>query len=128
MHSERIVSLTLQYFILTLILKQLKILCPQIFLGCIIGSMSLGHAFPVVEVLGNARGAAQRVYSIIEKESNIDPLDSKKGEKPDKFQGTVSLKDVYFSYPARPTITVSSKVEFKGIKVETLLSGPHLFV
>ncbi|XP_033762523.1 ATP-dependent translocase ABCB1-like [Pecten maximus] len=72
-----------------------------VFIGIIIGSMSMGNAFPTLEIIGNARGAAQKVYQIIELTSKIDSC-STEGKIPENFEGNIELREVDFSYPARP--------------------------
>ena len=44
------------------------------FLGVLIGSMSLGHAAPNLENFSNARGAAAKVYDIIDAVSKFQYL------------------------------------------------------
>ncbi|XP_061186070.1 ATP-dependent translocase ABCB1-like [Saccostrea echinata] len=83
-----------------------------VFLGVMIGSMSLGHAFPTLEVIANARGAATKVFSIIEQKSKIN-YEVNEGKKLDEMEGTISLKNVHFRYPARPDIPI-----LRGVNLE----------
>ncbi|XP_060069104.1 ATP-dependent translocase ABCB1-like [Ylistrum balloti] len=83
-----------------------------VFIGVMVGSMSLGNALPTVEILGNARGAAQKVFEIIELTSKIDPS-STEGKMPDKFEGNIEFKDVEFEYPARPDAMVLRGMSLK---------------
>ncbi|XP_076093992.1 ATP-dependent translocase ABCB1-like isoform X1 [Mytilus galloprovincialis] len=76
-----------------------------IFMGVMIGSMSLGQAFPTLEVIGNARGAAQKVFEIIDQKSEID-FSSKEGRILEKVEGNIGFKNLYFRYPARPDVQV----------------------
>ncbi|VDI04249.1 Hypothetical predicted protein [Mytilus galloprovincialis] len=76
-----------------------------IFMGVMIGAMSLGQAFPTLEVIGNARGAAEKVFEIIEQKSEID-FSSKEGGILEKVEGNISFKNLYFTYPARPDVQV----------------------
>ena len=39
--------------------------------------------------------------------SLIDPF-SVDGEKPEKFDGSVEFRDIFFNYPTRPDVKVSS--------------------
>lgn len=48
-----------------------------------------------------ARGAAPRVYEVIRRESQIDPLDEEKGKILDSINGEISFKDVSFNYSTR---------------------------
>jgi ABC-type multidrug transport system fused ATPase/permease subunit len=67
--------------------------------------MSLAQAFPTLETIGNAKGAATKVYSIIEQQSNIDSS-SDAGEKPATISGKIQFQNVSFTYPSRPDIQV----------------------
>ncbi|XP_074659659.1 ATP-dependent translocase ABCB1-like [Tubulanus polymorphus] len=86
----------------------------QVFLGVLIGAISLGNGMPNLEAFSNARGAAVTVYDIINQQPSIDS-DSKKGSKP-KIEGNVEFEDVGFSYPSRPECQVLKDVSF-NVKV-----------
>jgi ATP-binding cassette subfamily B (MDR/TAP) protein 1 len=60
-------------------------------MSVMVGSMSLGQAFPTLEVIGSARGAAEKVFEIIEQKSSIDFL-SKEGRKLEKVEGNKCWK------------------------------------
>ncbi|CAH1803157.1 unnamed protein product [Owenia fusiformis] len=77
----------------------------QVFMGVLIGSMSLGHAAPNFENFASARGAATAIFEIIDHEPEIDSS-SEEGEKPEKIEGNVEFKDVKFNYPTRPDVNV----------------------
>jgi ATP-binding cassette subfamily B (MDR/TAP) protein 1 len=53
----------------------------------------------------NARGAAAKLYSTIDRIPDIDSANPG-GLKPEKVEGNIVLEDVQFSYPSRPTIQV----------------------
>jgi ABC-type multidrug transport system fused ATPase/permease subunit len=74
-------------------------------MGVMVGSMSLGQAFPTLEVIGSARGAAEKVFEIIEQKSSIDFL-SKEGRKLEKVEGNIRFTNLHFTYPARPDVKV----------------------
>ncbi|XP_021371104.1 multidrug resistance protein 2-like [Mizuhopecten yessoensis] len=83
-----------------------------IFFVVISGSLSLGNAFPTLEILTNARGAAQRVYEVIELTSEIDPV-STEGKTLENFEGNIEFTDVFFDYPARPDTPVLQGLSLK---------------
>jgi hypothetical protein len=74
-------------------------------MGVMVGSMALGQAFPTLEVIGCARGAAEKIFAIIEQKSSIDFL-SKEGRKLEKVEGNIRFTNLHFTYPARPDVKV----------------------
>ncbi|ELT87338.1 hypothetical protein CAPTEDRAFT_150102 [Capitella teleta] len=77
----------------------------QVFLSILIGTMSLGAASPNLATFSIARGAAAKVYEIIELKSEIDSS-SDEGLKPRQIGGDVKFEDVVFAYPTRPNVQV----------------------
>ncbi|KAE8726810.1 ABC transporter B family member 21 [Hibiscus syriacus] len=65
------------------------------------GSMSLGQASPCVTAFAAGQAAAFKMFETIKRKPKIDPYDTR-GKVLDDISGDVELKDVYFSYPARP--------------------------
>lgn len=49
--------------------------------------------------------AVKSVFGILDRESLINP-DDEKGEKTDKIEGNVEVKNVDFAYPARPNVII----------------------
>ncbi|GFO36470.1 multidrug resistance protein 1 [Plakobranchus ocellatus] len=84
----------------------------QVFFGVLIGSMSLGQAFNNLESLSNARGAAVKIFNIINQKSPIDAF-SEDGHQPSTLDGRVEFCQVAFRYPARPDVTVAKNLSFK---------------
>jgi ABC-type multidrug transport system fused ATPase/permease subunit len=67
--------------------------------------MMMGQAAPFLEAFSVARGAAASVFAILDREPIIDSL-SQSGAQPATVEGRISFKDVHFSYPSRPDVTV----------------------
>ncbi|XP_049957820.1 ATP-dependent translocase ABCB1-like [Schistocerca serialis cubense] len=76
-----------------------------VFMGCMTGFMSFGAASPFIEAFSIARGAAAKVYSVIDRESLIDSI-STEGERPDKVDGSINFNDVHFEYPSRKGVKI----------------------
>ncbi|XP_037948001.1 multidrug resistance protein homolog 49-like isoform X1 [Teleopsis dalmanni] len=74
-----------------------------VLFGIIMGAQNLGFASPHVETFSAANGAAQSIFSIIERKSAIDSLDDK-GIIPLNIKGNISLQRVHFRYPTRQDI------------------------
>uniref|UniRef100_A0A8C3LE47 ATP-binding cassette sub-family B member 5 n=1 Tax=Chrysolophus pictus TaxID=9089 RepID=A0A8C3LE47_CHRPC len=83
-----------------------------VFFSVLIGAFSLGQAAPNLESVANARGAAYEVYQIINKKRLIDSS-SKEGYKPDKLKGEIEFRNIHFSYPSRPDITILKGLNLK---------------
>ncbi|KAM0921300.1 hypothetical protein ACQ4PT_006947 [Festuca glaucescens] len=65
------------------------------------GAMSLGNATPCMTAFAEGQSAAHRLFTTIKRKPEIDP-DDRTGKQLEDIRGDVELKDVYFSYPARP--------------------------
>ena len=89
-----------------------------VFFAVLMGSFGLGLIFPSLSALAEARGAAFKIYSIIERESKIDPFTS--GKKLDNLQGEISFDNITFSYPTRLDEKLFSDVSF------TIEAGKHV--
>jgi ATP-binding cassette subfamily B (MDR/TAP) protein 1 len=62
---------------------------------------SLGHATPCIAAFAAGQSAADRLFTTIRRKPEIDPDDAF-GKELEDIKGDIDLKDVYFSYPARP--------------------------
>lgn len=74
------------------------------FFCVLMGSMSIGQAAPAFTAFATARGAAPRVYSVIEQQSAIDPLAEEGGGgliPTGELESSLSFKDVTFNYKSR---------------------------
>ena len=77
----------------------------SVIFSIIFGAFSLGSASPHISSVGNALGAAKKVFEIIERVSPIDPL-SEKGEKPSSVKGRVTFENIGFHYPTRSDVSI----------------------
>ena len=76
-----------------------------VVLSVTIAATAVSTIAPQIQSLTNAASAASELFSIIDKESLLDPL-STKGIAPSTCQGEIEIKDLKFAYPARPTAQV----------------------
>lgn len=67
------------------------------FFAVIIACMSIGQAAPAFQSFAAARGAAPRIYEVIERPSEINPLDDS-GDTIENFKGHVRFSSVDFRY------------------------------
>ncbi|XP_064648001.1 ATP-dependent translocase ABCB1-like isoform X1 [Lineus longissimus] len=79
-----------------------------VFFAVIFGAFSLGSAAPNLQAFATGRGAAFSVYSVIDRESKIDPT-SEEGERPATMEGNVLFKNVDFIYPSREEVKVMDR-------------------
>ncbi|GBN04412.1 Multidrug resistance protein 1 [Araneus ventricosus] len=95
-----------------------------VFSNIILASMQFGQTASFFEAFALARGAAGKIFSVIQRKPDIDSS-SKVGEKPDKLDGSVTFTDVHFNYPARPDVAVLKGISLSVKPGETIaLVGP----
>ena len=75
------------------------------FLG--MGGAQASIAFPS---LAKAGGAVRSVFAILDQASAIDP-DSEEGTTPGVCDGALTLQEVVFCYPSRPTVAVLNSLQ-----------------
>ncbi|KAJ2312615.1 hypothetical protein IWW54_001986, partial [Coemansia sp. RSA 2705] len=78
----------------------------NVLLVLLVGGTMLSGAAPNLAAITMAQGSAAKVFSIIDRQSPIDPLDTETGAKVDKIQGDISFRNVHFTYPLRPDVPV----------------------
>ncbi|CAG7873565.1 unnamed protein product [Brassica rapa] len=88
----------------------------NIIISVLTGSMSLGQASPCLTAFAAGQAAAYKMFETIERRPDIDSY-STDGKVLDDIKGDIELKDVYFTYPARPDEQI-----FRGFSL-FILSG-----
>ncbi|KAL2535199.1 ABC transporter B family member 4 [Forsythia ovata] len=73
----------------------------NVIVAVLTGSMSLGQASPCMSAFAAGQAAAFKMFEAINRKPEIDAYDTR-GKILDDIRGDIELKDVYFSYPARP--------------------------
>ncbi|KAI8646170.1 P-loop containing nucleoside triphosphate hydrolase protein [Parasitella parasitica] len=82
------------------------------FLSMMMGSMSMIRLPVNLSAVSSARGAAYKVYQIIDRVPEID-IDATAGLVPDKVVGAIEFKNVRFKYPTRPDLTILHDLSLK---------------
>ncbi|KAI3449334.1 hypothetical protein Pfo_005999 [Paulownia fortunei] len=73
-----------------------------VIVAVLTGSLSLGQASPCMTAFAAGRAAAFKMFETINRKPEIDPFDAR-GKILGDISGDIELRNVYFSYPARPT-------------------------
>ncbi|GMI98931.1 P-GLYCOPROTEIN 4, MULTIDRUG RESISTANCE 4, ARABIDOPSIS P-GLYCOPROTEIN 4, ATP-binding cassette B4 [Hibiscus trionum] len=73
----------------------------NVILAVMTGSMSLGQASPCLSAFASGQAAAFKMFETIKRKPEIDPYDTR-GKVLEDICGDIELRDVCFSYPARP--------------------------
>ncbi|KAF9669200.1 hypothetical protein SADUNF_Sadunf14G0083100 [Salix dunnii] len=73
----------------------------NVIVAVLMGSMSLGQASPCLSSFAAGQAAAYKMFETINRKPEIDSSDTR-GKILDDIGGDVELRDVYFTYPARP--------------------------
>jgi ATP-binding cassette subfamily B (MDR/TAP) protein 1 len=83
-----------------------------VFFAMIIGAISLLQLPPNLSAVSSACGAAHKIYATIDQVPSID-ADDKTGYSPEKIIGEIEFKNIKFSYPTRPDITILKNLNLK---------------
>ncbi|KAJ2358561.1 hypothetical protein GGF43_000727, partial [Coemansia sp. RSA 2618] len=76
------------------------------FFALIIGGFAIGNAAPSLSAVASARGAAVKVYQVIDRVSPIDAVDTEHGASAAAIRGEIEIDSVDFRYPTRPDVQV----------------------
>ncbi|KAL2535201.1 ABC transporter B family member 4 [Forsythia ovata] len=85
-----------------------------VIVAVLTGSMSLGQTSPCMTAFAAGQAAAFKMFETINRKPDIDAYDTEGKILDDNIRGDIELRDVCFSYPARPD--------------EQLFSGFSLFI
>jgi ATP-binding cassette subfamily B (MDR/TAP) protein 1 len=90
-----------------------------VFFSVIMGAFAVGQAGPNMQAFANGRAAAFKIFTIVDRQSKIDPYDPN-GAKPDSVHGDIEFRDVHFRYPSRPEVPILNGLSIKVPKGQTV--------
>ncbi|XP_070822421.1 ATP-dependent translocase ABCB1 [Chaetodon trifascialis] len=90
-----------------------------VFFVVLIGAFTVGQTTPNIQTFASARGAAHKVYSIIDHKPSINSF-SEDGFKPDYIKGDIEFKNIHFNYPSRPEIKILDNLSLKVASGQTI--------
>ncbi|GKT71410.1 ABC transporter [Colletotrichum tofieldiae] len=96
----------------------------SVLLAVLLGTSAASNVAPGFGDFAKASAAAQGMFEMIDRKSDIDPL-ADTGDRPPKFNSSVELRNVSFAYPSRPSVPVLNNVslEFEAGKVTALVGA-----
>ncbi|KAN0063605.1 hypothetical protein ACQY0O_004053 [Thecaphora frezii] len=77
----------------------------NVIFSILIGAFSMAMMAPNMQALSYAFGAGAKVFETIDRVPAIDSADPG-GLKPESCHGELTFRDIEFSYPARPDVTI----------------------
>ena len=80
-----------------------------IMMSIMIGAFNLGNVAPNMQAFTTAVSAAAKIYTTIDRQSPLDPKDSK-GYRLDSVVGNIRLENIKHIYPSRPEIVVTDDI------------------
>ncbi|KAI4096023.1 MAG: hypothetical protein LQ344_001257 [Seirophora lacunosa] len=76
-----------------------------VVLSTLIAATSVSLVVPQLTVLTNAASAAAELFSVMDRNSKLDPLDGN-GKSPSSCEGSIEARNLNFAYPARPSAKI----------------------
>ncbi|KAG7046394.1 multidrug resistance protein [Colletotrichum scovillei] len=96
----------------------------SVLLAVLLGTNAASNVAPGFGDFAKASAAAQGMFEVVDRKSEIDPL-ADTGERPDKCEGLVELRNISFAYPSRPSVQVlrDASLIFEAGKVTALVGA-----
>ncbi|XP_037984438.1 ATP-dependent translocase ABCB1 isoform X3 [Motacilla alba alba] len=90
-----------------------------VFSAVVFGAMALGQTSSFAPDYAKAKISAAHLFLLFERVPSIDSY-SEEGDKPEAFEGNITIKDVAFNYPNRPEVKILQGLNLKVEKGQTL--------
>lgn len=86
-------------------MRNLPMTPDSVIFAVIVAAQALTQIAPQTIAISKAAAAAQELFATIDRDSRIDSL-SEGGIRSEDCEGNIELRDVGFSYPARPDVQI----------------------
>jgi ATP-binding cassette, subfamily B (MDR/TAP), member 1 len=99
----------------------------RVLFSVVIGTSSITTIAPSMGEFAKAAAAAKSILEMIQRQPHIDPL-GQGGEQPKTLDGHISLRNVSFAYPPRPTLKVldigdsKNGIDFEAGKITAIVA------
>ncbi|XP_063268876.1 ATP-dependent translocase ABCB1 [Prinia subflava] len=90
-----------------------------VFSAVVFGAMALGQTSSFAPDYAKAKISAAHLFMLFERVPSIDSY-SEEGDKPETFEGNITIKDMAFNYPNRPEVKILQGLNLKVEKGQTL--------
>ncbi|KAF4800616.1 Multidrug resistance protein 1 [Turdus rufiventris] len=90
-----------------------------VFSSIVFGAMALGQTSSFAPDYAKGKISAAHLFMLFERVPSIDSY-SEEGDKPETFDGNITIKDVMFNYPNRPQVKILQGLNLKVEKGQTL--------
>ncbi|KAG5894745.1 ATP-dependent translocase ABCB1, partial [Gonioctena quinquepunctata] len=77
----------------------------SVFFSTLIATWNFGMGAPLLEVFGAARGAAQKIFFVLDSEPKITKT-KYSGKKLSRFRSNIRFENVFFNYPTRADVKI----------------------
>lgn len=78
----------------------------SVVFAALIAASSVSTIAPQITAFTNAAAAASELFSVIDKKSELDPLDESGKMPTDSCDGNIEISNLAFAYPSRPSAPV----------------------
>jgi len=89
------------------------------FFAVLVGTFGLSSVAPDFQTFSHAVAAGGKIFESINRVSPIDST-SESGEKPEKVDGHLQLKNIKFRYPARPEVQALKDISLEALPGSTI--------
>ncbi|KAJ2475723.1 hypothetical protein IWW47_006451, partial [Coemansia sp. RSA 2052] len=79
-------------------------------------SMSIGMLAQISPMISKGAVASRGIFQTLDRQSQIDGIDTTGSDASEKFEGNVKFEDVKFSYPLRPDTKILKGISFDALQ------------